>query len=185
MNTVKIELIESNAQVFKKEDRVRLHAELKNVPTLYVKIFEFNSENYYRKNLAPFKTDVNLDGLIASHEVVLEFEEPSMKKFSHIFEFPQLDNRVGLFVIEFISNGYSSRAVIKKGSLSLIHSPTIAGHAVYILDENKEICKTENTGIFFENNYFKCDPEAGGRVLIPYEKRQTQSKAILLYDGFA
>lgn len=70
---VLIELLQSNKSVFKKEERVRLVTELKNVPQLYVHIYEFNSENYYRKNMAPFRTDVNLDGLIASHEMTHEF----------------------------------------------------------------------------------------------------------------
>lgn len=35
----------------------------------------------------------------------------------------------------------SARAIIKKGSLSLIHKPGVNGHIAYILDENKEICK--------------------------------------------
>lgn len=91
-------------------------------------------------------------------------------KFRHTFEFPQLDNRVGLFVIEFISNGYSSRAVIKKGSLSLISKSTIAGHICYILDEDRNICTGEKTGIFFDNNYYASDPTKGGRIIIPYEK---------------
>lgn len=64
-----------NASTFKREERVKLSLMLKNVPTLYVKIFEFNSENYYRKNLQPFKTDVNLDGLISTDEKVYEFKD--------------------------------------------------------------------------------------------------------------
>jgi hypothetical protein len=138
-NQVFIDLLECNKSVFKREDRVRLLCEIKNVATLHVKIFEFNSENYYRKNLAPFRTDVNLDGLVTAHEEKHEFKEPAQKKFRQVFEFPQLDEKVGLFVIEFISNGYSSRAVIKKGSLSLIYKSTVAGQVGYILDENKQI----------------------------------------------
>lgn len=57
------------------------------------------------------------------------------------FEFPELNDKVGLFIIEFLGNGRSARAVIKKGSLSLIHRSTIAGHMAYILDDDKQICK--------------------------------------------
>lgn len=85
---VEIELVDSNKPVFKPEERVRIVTELKNVPTLYVKIFEFNSENYYRKNMAPFRTDVNLDGLIASFEDSYEFGELPQMKFRHVFDFP-------------------------------------------------------------------------------------------------
>ena len=184
-NLVLIELLECNKDVFKREDRVRLVTEIKNVATLHVKIFEFNSENYYRKNLSPFRTDVNLDGLITAHEEKYEFKELPQKKFRYVFEFPQLDDKVGLFVIEFISNGYSSRAVIKKGSLSLIYRSTEAGQVAYILDENKQICKSTNTAMWYKNQYFKADPEKGGRIIIPYQKSQSSGKTILIHDGFA
>ena len=39
---VMIELLESNKEVFMKDDRVRIIAELKNTPQLYVKIYEFD-----------------------------------------------------------------------------------------------------------------------------------------------
>ena len=138
-NQVMIDLLECNKSVFQKEDRVKLVATIKNVSTLHIKIFEFNSENYYRKNLAPFRTDVDLDGLVTAYEESHQFEEPPQKKFRKVFEFPDLDDKLGLFVIEFISNGYSSRAVIKKGSLSLIYKSTVAGQIAYILDSKKEI----------------------------------------------
>ena len=53
----------------------------------------------------------------------------------------------------------------KKGSLSLIYKSTVAGQVAYILDENKEICKSENTGMWYMNQYFKVDPDKGGRIL--------------------
>ena len=109
---------------------------------MYIKIFEFNTETYYKKTLQPFNTSVNLDGLIASTEKVVETfkDRPSNKKYLETFNFPELKGKVGLFIVEFIGNGLSARAVIKKGSLSLIHKPTIAGHLAYVLDENKKIC---------------------------------------------
>ena len=141
---------------------------MKNVPQLFVKIYEFNSENYYRKTMAPFRTDVNLDGLVAAHEQRFDFDERPQVKFRHVFDFPQLDNRVGLFVIELIGNGYSSRAVVKKGTLSLVCRSTSAGHVAYILDEDRYICKGRKTGIWFDENLWEADEQ--GRILIPYTK---------------
>ena len=91
-----------------------------------------------------------MDGLIASIEKLHEYKNPSNKKFIETFTFPELIGKVGLFIVEFIGNGLSSRAVIKKGSLSLIHKPTIAGHLAYVLDENKKICSGPKTGIYFD-----------------------------------
>lgn len=39
---VKIELLDCNKELFKKEDRIQIVAELKNTPQLYVKIYEFD-----------------------------------------------------------------------------------------------------------------------------------------------
>ena len=70
-----IEFCESNREYFAKEETVAVHANLKNVQTLYVRVFQINTENYYKKRLAPFATDINLDGLIASEEKEFHFED--------------------------------------------------------------------------------------------------------------
>ncbi len=128
---------------------MKLKLELKNVQTLYIKIFEFNTETYYKKTLRHFESSINLDGLVASDEKVIDTfkDRPSTKKYLETFDFPELSHKVGLFIIEFIGNGVSARVVIKKGSLTMIHKATIGGHAAYILDENKNICTGPSTGV--------------------------------------
>lgn len=184
-----VRFLESNAEQFKVDEEVVLTLELKNVQTLYLKIFEFNTETYYKKTLQPFNTGVNLDGLVASTERKVEDfkDRPANKKYIESFKFPELTGKVGLFIVEFIGNGLSARAVIKKGSLSLIHKPTIAGHLAYVLDENKRICLGDDgpTGVYFDGQYFPAKPEKGGKIFIPYGKSAQVAKAILLHNGFA
>jgi hypothetical protein len=60
-----------------------------------------------------------------------------------------------------IGNGITSRTIIEKGSLSLINKFTIAGKFAFILNEEKEICKGYYTGLYFDNNFYKSDPENG------------------------
>lgn len=182
---VMIELCSFNRESFRPDETIKLAVDLKNVPTLYVKVFEFNSLNYFKKMKQPFRTDVNLDGLIATKEFVYEFDEIPQKKHRQIFDFPHLDDKVGVFIVELIGNGYSSRATIKKGTLSLVHKSTIAGHLAYIIDQNHHICCSEDTGIWYNNQYFKADTDKGGRILIPYEKYSSSDQAILVHEGFA
>lgn len=182
---VLIEFTDANRNYFKVDERVKVVVDIKNVPTLYVKVFEFNSLNYFKKTKTQFRTDVNLDGLIATKEFVHEFTESPQKKFRQTFEFEHLDDRVGVFIIELIGNGFSSRATIKKGTLSLIHKSTIAGQVAYIVDEDRQICASDDTGIWYNDVYFKSDPANGGRILIPYEKYRTSGQAILVHNGFA
>ena len=66
---VLIELDDLNKDNFGVEDRVRIVTELKDVLKLYVKAFEFNTLNYFKKTKQPFKIDVNLDGLIATRSL--------------------------------------------------------------------------------------------------------------------
>jgi hypothetical protein len=58
-----------NKENFRPEEEVKISIQLKNVPTLYIHIFEINLENFYRKKKSPFTPHVNLDGLIAAHEL--------------------------------------------------------------------------------------------------------------------
>lgn len=100
------------------------------------------------------------------------------------FKFPSLTGKVGLFIVEMMGNGVSARAVIKKGSLSLVHRSTIAGHMLYVLDQDKEICKGEKTGVWFDENFYDADKEQG-RIFIPYGKFDMNEKLIMLHNGFA
>ena len=70
-------------------------------------------------------------------------------------------------MIDFIGNGLVSRAVIKKGNFSLIYKNNNLGHTIYILDENQNILKGENTGIWIENKFYKSNLE-NGSIFIPF-----------------
>lgn len=61
---------------------------MKNVQKVYVKIFEFHSENYYWATLKPITSSINLEGLIPAYEEVFEFNQPKQVKFLNTFEFP-------------------------------------------------------------------------------------------------
>ena len=43
-----------------------LDISLKNVPELVIKVFEFNTETYYKKTLEPLDTSINLHGMVPS-----------------------------------------------------------------------------------------------------------------------
>lgn len=175
----------TNKELFKVNEEVELKLVIKNVQTLYIKIFEFNTETYYKKRLAPFNTTLNLDGLVAAEEETKTYDRPALIQFEDTFKFPQLNGKVGLFIIEFIGNGINARAIVKKGSLSLLHRPTVAGHLAYILDEEKKICSGPNTGIHFDGKYYESNPEKNGRVFIPYGSSVKSDKCILIHQGFA
>ena len=65
---VVLEFSEANRESFNIEEEVTLNLIIKNIQNLSINIFEFNTETYYKKNLKPFDTSVDLDGLLASEK---------------------------------------------------------------------------------------------------------------------
>jgi hypothetical protein len=57
---------ETNRDKFSVEEGVSLQLKIKNVPELVIKVFEFNTETYYKKTLQPFDTSINLHGMVPS-----------------------------------------------------------------------------------------------------------------------
>jgi hypothetical protein len=98
-------------------------------------------------------SSIDLEGLLPSWELTFSYDKPKQLKFIEKFEFPQLDNKRGIFIIDFFSNGINSRAVIKKGSLSHVMKPAETCQEFFILDENNEVRKGEKTGIW-TNGFF-------------------------------
>lgn len=54
----------------------------------------------------------------------------------------------------------NSKAIIQKGQLTLIYDK-ITGRNCVIIDENNEIQKTDNSGVYIENKFFKACPNTG------------------------
>ena len=83
---------------------MNIKLEIKNVPELVIKVFEFNTETYYKKNLKPFDTSINLHGMVPSIQKVEKdmFKDvPKNKVGNYEFKFDELKDKIGLFIIEF------------------------------------------------------------------------------------
>lgn len=182
------EFCKHNKDVFKIGEDIELFAEIKNVPSLIVKVFIINAENYYRDKFSAFKADINLDGFVATIEHTINYQHSPTIRHREVLKFPEIKGKSGLFVIELIGNGKSARAIIKIGSLSVVTKPTIAGLACFIFDSEHKICANESTGILAENTMYKVDPadtKNPGRILLPYPKNSYECPAILIHESLA
>lgn len=160
---VDIEFAESNPVVFGAGDAVGLTAFVKNVPSLLVKVYEINTFNYYRETGQPLNLAVNLDGLVATSERRVTYPEPSERRVARTFDFPELKGR-GVYVIELIGNGKSSRALVQKGRLDALQEVTPAGHAFTVFDEDGTRV-TDARGWLGGREFA---PEKDGRILVPF-----------------
>ena len=174
-----------NKDYFHNKDEVILYVELKNIPTLTLKIFEISTENYYLKKNQEINANINIDGFIANEEISYDFQEPPQKKVIKEFKFDQISKKKqGIFIIEFLGFGVSSRALIKKGNLTLIEKISLAGQQFTILDEDLEICKnTKRTGLWIKDRFHEADEH--GQVHLPFNRIKEEVTAILVHKDFA
>ncbi|MGB6043932.1 MAG: hypothetical protein WBF93_12305, partial [Pirellulales bacterium] len=162
------------------DEPVKLELTIKNVDTLIVKVFELNTQNYYRDQLREIDTDINLDGLVANEERTFNYKDPSLRRVRRNFDFPELNKR-GVYVIDFIGNGKSSRALIRKGQLRHLVRTSIAGHIFTILDENNQ--KLNDATLWMAGREYK--PDEDGLISVPFSNQPQQQSIVLSHDDFA
>ncbi len=165
---------------FSVDKPVELKLTVKNVENLIVKVFELNTENYYRTRTARLDSDINLDGLVPHWEETYPYKEDPQLRVERTFKFDQL-NRPGVYVIDFIGNGKSSRALIRKGHLHHLVETTIAGQRFTILDENRQPVK--DAKIWMAGREYLPDDE--GQITVPFSTQPGVEQIILSRGGLS
>jgi hypothetical protein len=146
-----------NKVFYKASAPVSLKVNVKNVKKLIVRVFEINTFNFYSRNLHPVNTAINLDGLAATREQAYNYDERPLRRVERNFNFPELKKR-GVYVVEFIGNGRSSRALISKGNLHVLEDTGSAGHEFRVLDEDNKDCPQAT--LWLSGNEYKAGKDA-------------------------
>lgn len=153
----------ANKTQFAAKAPVSLDLHVKNVSTLIVKVFEINAKNFYRQNGVEVDTDINLDGLVANVEQSHQYDDAPLRRVARRFEFPML-NKPGIYVVDFIGNGQSSRALIRKGHLKHLVRTTPAGQSFTILDEQGQ--QVKNASIWLAGHEYTAGDD--GQISVPF-----------------
>lgn len=174
---VEITFRQENPDEFTARDEVTLKVDLKNVKDLIVKVYEINTHNYYLDQQREISTDLNLDGLVANQEKRYQFEQASLIRHEESFTFDSMRGKRGVWVVEMIGNGISSRALVRKGKLQYLSNTTPGGEMVQVVSEDNEWIK--EASIWFGGRVYKADEE--GSILLPFSKEGRSS--VILNDG--
>lgn len=177
---IELELLANNKVVIKADDPIELNVRIKNVKKLIIKIYKLNLVNYYRENLSEVSTAIDLDGLVANHERIVEYDLPDHRRHDEKFSFPDLKD-AGVYVIELIGNGMSSRALIRRGQLSFVQQPGAAGQLFTVFNENRE--QVKDAVILLNNQQYTADNS--GLINVPYSSSPGQRKIIIAQGNFA
>lgn len=174
---IEISFSPSNQEHYLAGEGVTLTATLKNVKELMVKVYEINALNFYQSRGEEINTDLNLDGLVANEETLFRYEETSVRQHVETFAFDSLQGRRGIWVVELIGNGISSRALIRKGKLQYLSRDTVGGALLTVLDEENRPVKASSIRLGGK----RYDADEKGFVLLPFSESGTVS--VILSDG--
>jgi hypothetical protein len=178
---VELEFSKTCRKAFSREEGVVVQLKFKNVQRLIVRLYGLNTTAYYLKHHAQIKTDIDLDGLIPSSEQLLQFDSDPLVRRRLDLTIPDLENKAGVFVLELIGNGRSTRAVIKKGSLKCVTRLTAAGTVVKVLDETNSVCNHEGAGVYLDGRFYSTN-NPNGQVVLPFAQSRAD-KQLTLTDG--
>jgi len=153
---------------------VGLDLHIKNVSTLIVKVFEINTKSHYRTTGKEINTDINLDGLVANVELTFQYKNPPLHRIKRHFDFPML-GQAGVYIVDFIGNGQSSRALIRKGRLRHLVSTTAAGQTFTILDDNNS--QVQNAAVWLAGHEYKAQKD--GTIAVPFSTHPGQQSIVI------
>lgn len=180
LNRVDIEFVSTNPEFYQPDDEVELELYVKNVKNLIVKVFEINTTNYYRKYKREIDTDINLDGLVPNFEETFSYDDDPALRQKRRFKFPQIRNR-GVFIVDFIAGGKSSRALIRKGRLQISNQVTAAGQLFSVINQAGAVVTDANLWIAGA----RYDAENNGKILVPFSTKPGRVNAIITQGEFS
>ncbi len=177
---IDIDFAPTNRVQFAAEEPVSLDLFVKNVPTLLVQVYEINTHHWYRTHLQEVDTTINLDGLVAHNQTTTNYTDAPQRRIARKFDFPML-NKPGVYVVDFIGGGMSSRAVIRKGRLRPLVQTPRAGVVVGVADEAPRPGPTPRLGPGGRES----PADADGHIVVPFSTSPSTQPIVLATDAFA
>ena len=183
-----ITICEYNPTEFKINEDIKIDIEIKNIRNINISIYEINTENYYLEKKSEIDSSIDIEGLISSqnYDIKIEGTENPLKRIRKTIELNQIPkDRPGVYLIELLGNGISSRIIIKKGKLNLIYRNTTKGIMCQIINEKNELLKDEQTFLWYNDIKFSCEPNEG-LIVLPYKiLSKNENACVLVHDSYA
>ncbi len=147
---------------FSPKDEVTLLLDCKNTPKCTLRIFEIDLVHYLQSGLTEPDAAIQLDGLVPHFQRELTFAQDPMILHRESINVPELKGR-GAWVVECISGGIASRALIRKGDIVPFVEQTNKGQLIRLFDENQQAI----TAFRVHTRQGILTSQADGTLLIP------------------
>ncbi len=179
LDRIELNFALQNPSYIKLGQPIELKVDVKRVDSLLVKVFEIQTFNYYTIHRQPVDQAIDLDGLTATHERTLKTEADPARRVRRTIPLPEITRR-GVYVVELIGGGVSSRALLYVGHLESVSLPTPVGQAVLVLNDAGETVK--NAAVWIDGREFAAN--ADGLVLLPFSENPGVRFAVLRDGDF-
>jgi hypothetical protein len=134
---VELTLAETNPTFSDPQVKASVTLDVKGVDELIVRVYEINSQAYYRTHTEPIDTNIDLDGLVAADEQRIEYKFPKVRRHRETIALENVNGR-GVWVVDFLGGGLRSRAILRRGELRFIEGRTADGQVFTVLDEARQ-----------------------------------------------
>ncbi len=131
-----VRLSPQNKIRFGADDPTELIVDIKNVDELVVRIYEINTNAYFRAHKKSINTDIDLDGLIATHEKRIAYNQPAVQRHRETLKLDEITGR-GVWIVDLVGKGMRARAMVRRGEIHHVESVIADGMLFTIIDENR------------------------------------------------
>lgn len=171
---IELQLAAQNPSHFSTKEPTKLLVDVKNVPELVVRIYELNTLSYYRTNERRIDTDIDLDGLVATHEKTLTFNSPAVERHRESIDLPEIEGR-GVWIVDLVGEGLRARAMIRRGAIDHVDSFNADGMVFTVIDEERK--PIPSATMWVGAREFVADDQ--GRIVLPPVVDVISRRAIL------
>ncbi len=186
---VDIDFAFTNKTEFAVDEPIKIELFAKNTGHMLVKVYEINTKNYYRTHGKEIDTDINLDGLVANAERTLPGNADPFRRTAVTLEFPDPKGtpnfpekeRPGVYVVDLIGGGKSSRALIRKGRLRPVVTTGTAGQVVRVVDETNKL--VTNATVWLGGQEYAADKT--GAVVVPFSTAPGRKSVVVSRGDFS
>ena len=176
-DAIELRLSPHNRVRYGSDDPTELIIDVKNVDELVIRIYEINTLSYYRSHEKQLDTDIDLDGLVATHEETLKFNHPAVQRHRQKLALEEISGR-GVWIVDLVGKGLRARAMIRRGQIHHVDSTDADGMLFTIIDENR--LPIAGARMLVGSREFVADEQ--GRLSLPPVVENVQRRAIVT-DG--
>ncbi len=155
----------------------KLIVDVKKVDQLVVRIYRINTHSFYRTHENAIDTDIDLDGLVATHQRTLKFSQSPLVRHRESIDLPEISGR-GVWIIDLLGGGLRARAMIRRGEIQYAQTPSPGGTRFTVMNESREPLK--DAQLLIAGQTFKAN--ADGQIELP-PVDQAAMRTAILHDG--